>query len=887
MPKVCRNCGSILEKEFSFCPKCGYPADAEMQAPKPTRAQRKAAKLIRKQHAKEEANRGKDLSERIRQEQKAHAQKLSSQRQARRKAKTIQDALGFENIYEDGIALVEDGLYAQTIALPDVNFQAARPDEQDRIWNLLGAFYNSFTPDVTIQLTILNRVSDAENRFEEIKLPYTGNHMEDQLVDDYNEMLKEQIAKVGQKEVVRGIYFTFSVAAADHASATVQLATIVRSALDQMSAIGSEGHPLNATEYMQLVGDLIRPEDGVTYDYGQTLAADIDIKDAVSPSMADFTPDGATGKNNVYCLGAKYELADEIASDRVWYQCLQFKDPFPAMADPNAIASIIRLPYSMCLTIYVHPTGQASTINYVQKKLSFMKTQEAHEGKAAAREGLDPVISRSITLTQNLAEATDTLDALLNRNERMFTCTIFVTTWHRDRTTLNEHAFRIAQEASSRLFVLHVPQFQNRDAMNSMLPFGNDYMAWNRKLLTTEISTFMPFVTQEISDKGGVFYGNNELSGNMILLNRKRLAAPMGWIMGKPGSGKSFAAKQEIFDTVIAHPDDEIMIIDPKAEYTLLTERLNGQVIDLAADSQAHLNPFDLSDAYSPDSPDPLIFKSSFVTSLIATLVGERSLTPKMLSIIDKTVSASYEYMRRTDPGTMPTLTIFWQLLGRLDDPDAHELYQALEMYVTGSLKTFAYTSNVNINARIVDFNMQRLQYNLRLFGQLVAVDAVWNRVAKNHQEGKRTWIYIDEAQNFFNSQSTIEYFTKYWAEGRSYGLIPTGITQNADRIIHHPEAKHMFSNSEFIELLSQAPNDLNDIQNMFNLSDEQASHITNSLPGQGLLIAGDAVVPFRNEFPKDTALYELMDTDPNAAEEKRREERNRRRMERGRQEQQ
>lgn len=876
--KICANCGSVLEPGFSFCPACGYPATAGEKAEKPTRAQKKAAKRIKRERAKEEANRGKDLSQRIREEQKQRAQKLSSQRQARRKAKTIQDAIAFENIYEDGIALVEDGLYAQTILVPDVNFMAARPDEQDRIWSLLGAFYNSFTPDVSIQLTVLNRVSDASDRYDQIKLPYTHDHREDQLVEDYNEMLKQQIAKVGRKEIIRNIYYTFSISAVDHEAAAVQLATIIHSALDQMAAIGTDGHVLTATEYVQLVCDLLRPEDYVHCDYEDILKRGIDIKDAVSPSFADFTPDGSTGKNNVYALGAKYEADDDEASDRCWYQCLQYKDPFPAMIDPNSIASIIRLPFSMCLTIHIHPTGQANTINNVQKKLSFMKTQEAHEGKAAAREGLDPVLSRSITLTQNLSEATDTLDALLNRNERMFTCTIMVTTWERDRVRLNENAFRIAQEASSRLFILHVPQYQNRDAMNSMLPFANDSMAWNRKLLTTEISTFMPFVTQEVSDKGGVFYGNNELSGNMILLNRKRLAAPMGWIMGKPGSGKSFAAKQEIFDTAIAHPDDEIMIIDPKAEYTLLTERLNGQVIDLAAGSDAHLNPFDISDAYSPDSPDPVIFKSSFVTSLIATLVGERTLTPKMLSIIDKTVAASYEYMRRMGSDEMPTLTVFWQLLGHLNDPDARELYDALEMYVTGTLKTFAYSSNVDINARIVDFNMQRLQYNLRLFGQLVAVDAVWNRVTRNHQEGKRTWIYIDEAQNFFNSQSAIEYFTKYWAEGRSYGLIPTGITQNADRIIHHPEAKHMFSNSEFIELLSQAPNDLADIQAMFNLSDEQASHITNSLPGQGLLIAGDAVIPFRNEFPRNTALYRLMDTDPNAAEEKRRKERNMRR---------
>lgn len=873
MAKICPNCGETVPDDARFCGACGIDVDAAIRnETKPTREQKKLAKRLKRERASRNKNRGIELSQRIRKEQKEQSKRIDSQKMARRHATTVQDAIGFETIFDDGVAMVENGLYAQTIYVPDVNFRAARPDEQDRIWNLLCSFYNSFTPDVTVQLTILNRVEDASNRYDEIKLPHTGKPYEDGLVDDYNDMLRLQVAKVGRNEIVRQRYFTFSMPAADHEAALVALSSVVNSALESIEQMGSRAHVLSGSEYLGLIGYMLRPDDNVDYDLDEIEAQGIDLKDAISPTALDFTPDGASGTNDAYRVGGSVaKNKSGVPSSDIWYQTLQFRNPFPATTDPSVLGSLISLPINMVLTIQIHPTEQAEAIAQVQKKLSFMKSDEAHQGKIAAKQGLDPVVSRSITLTQTLSEGTDMLDALMNRNEKLFTTTMLVTTWDRDRPTLAEKSFQIAQQANKKIFHLAVPKHQMRDAMNTMLPFANDYMAWNRKLLTTELATFLPFVTQEISDKGGVFYGNNKLSGNMIILNRKRLAAPMGWIMGKPGSGKSFAAKQEIFDTAIAHPDDDIFVIDPKGEYAYLTEKLGGQVIDLAADSTSHINPFDLSDAYSPDGTDPVVFKSSFVTSLIAALIGEKSMTPRMLSLIDKTVAISYDYTKRKEPGRMPTLYRFWRLLKANKDPLAHELAAALEIYVTGSLKTFAYESNVDINRRIVDFNMKRLTYNLRLFGQLVAVDAVWNRTTRNHEEGKRTWIYIDEAQNFFDSKTALEYFTKYWAEGRSYGLIPTGITQNADRIVHHEEAKHMFSNSEFVELLSQAPNDLIDIQNLFNLSDQQASAIKNSRPGEGLLIAGGSVIPFKNEFPKDTALYDIMDTDPNAAEEKRR----------------
>ena len=663
MTKTCPKCGSEVTLEgASHCPSCGAPLSGKAARGRGRRGTREPR----------HKGRGDDLARRIQAEEREAQRHVESLKAARRRARTGQGAIGFDEVYPDGICRVEDCLYSQTILVPDVNFMAARPDEQNRIWNLLCALYNSFSPDATVQLTILNRVSDASGRYDQIKLPYTRNASEDHLVDDYNAMLREQVAKVGRSEIVRDRYLSVSVPARSHEDAAVALSTVTNSAIEQLRQIGAHARVLSGDEYLALLGAMLRPDDGPVPTLAELSAGGVDQKDAVSPSALDFTPDGASGSNDCWRAGASPSKApDGTVSTDMWYQSLQFRDPFPSTVDPAFLGTLVRLPIPMALTIHVHPIDQARAINTIQKKISFMKSQESHEGKAAARQGLDPVSGLSLSLTQNLSEGNQTLDALLHGDERLFTVTIMATTWARDRGTTREHAFRIAQEASKRVFSLGVPRFQNRDSMNTMLPLANDYMAWHRKLLTTELATFLPFVTQEISDRGGVFYGNNQLSGNMIILNRKRLAAPMGWIMGKPGSGKSFAAKQEIFDTAIAHPDDDIFIIDPKGEYAYMTEVLGGQTIDLSAGSESHLNPFDISSSYSPDGSDPVIFKSAFVTSLISSLIGDRAMTPKTLSIIDRAVTRSYAWARAKSASEgrsganeiMPTLTTFWSLL--------------------------------------------------------------------------------------------------------------------------------------------------------------------------------------------------------------------------------
>lgn len=818
---------------------------------------------------KAQDGRGKSLSARIRENERLAERRVEGQRSARRRAATVQDALGFEEIYEDGVAKVEDGLYAATVAFSDVNYVATTEQERSRIWRLLCELWNNFQAEWTAQLTLVNRVADASGRYEQVKLPYTGNGDEDHLVDDYNAMLRSCIAKAGTREIVRERYITMSTPCPDHEAASVSLSGMLTPTVATLERMGCKAHALDGNEYLTLVASMTRPDERVRCDLAEIESLGITQKDVVAPLSLDFTPDGTSGRNDSWRAGATLaKMPDGSLSDEMWFQALTFREPYPAIVTDRAFTDLLALPVPMVITMMVHPYEQSKAIQLLSKKVSFMKSEQAHEGRKAAREGLDPAMAQSLSLTQSLSEGEDFLDALVDRDEKLFSTCMQVTLWDRDRGRLEDSAFKVAQEASKRVFTLGVPRYQLRDCMNTALPFACDYMRWHRHLLTTEVATFQPFVTMEINDRGGTYVGQNTLSGNMILLARRRLTAPMGWVLGMPGSGKSFAVKQEIFQNFIANPTDNFYVIDPAGEYTHLVRELGGEVIDIAADSDSHLNLFDLNTSYSPSGGDPYVSKSQFVITTICALLGESELSAKMKSIIDKTVLTSYAWCRKAGQ-TTPTLTTFYYLLRERgqQDPDYKALADELERYVEGSLRTFSYPSNVDTRARLVCFNLKRLTGDLKLFGQLVTLDAIWNRTTMNQDRGVRTWCYIDEAHNFFKSEPALEWFTKFWSEGRKYLLIPTGITQNLDRVLEHEEAKHMFSNSDFVMALRQSENDAERLVKIFRLSEEQRNALLEAEPGQGLLIAARAVLPFRNQMPSDTRLYKLIDTDPNAVE--------------------
>ena len=333
-------------------------------------------------------------------------------------------------------------------------------------------------------------------------------------------------------------------------------------------------------------------------------------------------------------------------------------------------------------------------------------------------------------------------------------------------------------------------------------------------------------------------------------------------------SGKSFSAKREISNAFLVTQDD-IIICDPEAEYAPLVERLHGQVIRISPTSRDYINPMDLNLDYSDDE-NPLSLKSDFILSLCELIVGGKDgLQPVQKTIIDRCVRLVYkDYLNDPCPENMPILEDLYNLLREQEEKEAQYIATALEIYVTGSLNVFNHRTTVNINNRIVCYDIKELGKQLKKIGMLVVQDQVWNRVTINRAAHKSTRYYIDEMHLLLKEEQTAAYTVEIWKRFRKWGGIPTGITQNVKDLLASREVENIFENSDFVYMLNQAGGDRQILAKQLNISPHQLSYVTHSSEGEGLLFYGSVILPFVDKFPKDTELYRIMTTKPQEMKE-------------------
>ena len=480
------------------------------------------------------------------------------------------------------------------------------------------------------------------------------------------------------------------------------------------------------------------------------------------------------------------------------------------------------------------------------------------------RSGYDMDILPSDLATYG-TEAQKLLQELQSRNERMFLLTFVVVNTADSLKALNNTVLQakgIAQKHNCQLVSL---DFQQEDGLMSALPLALNRIEIQRGLTTSSLAIFVPFTTQELFQRGqGAFYcGTNALSGNLIMVDRLKQKNPNGLILGVPGSGKSFAAKREMFSVYLLTNDD-IIICDPEAEYWPLVKRLHGQVIKISPTSKQYVNPMDLSLDYSDDD-NPLSLKVDFILSFCDIVVGSKEgLKPVEKTIIDRCVRMVYrDYLADPKPENMPILQDLYDCLRAQDEKEAQFLATALEIYVTGSLNVFNHRTNVDINNRVVCYDIKELGKQLKQLGMLVVQDQVWNRVTRNREAGKTTRYYVDEFHLLLRGELA-SWSVEIWKRFRKWGGVPTGITQNVKDLLTSSEVENILENSDYICMLNQAPGDRQILAQKLNISPHQLSYVTQANEGEGLLFYGNVIVPFVDRFPKDTEMYKMMTTKPN-----------------------
>ena len=491
------------------------------------------------------------------------------------------------------------------------------------------------------------------------------------------------------------------------------------------------------------------------------------------------------------------------------------------------------------------------------------------EQKKAVRSGYDMDIIPSDLATFG-SEAKNLLQDLQSRNERMFLLTFLVVNMADTKRKLENDVFAAAGIAQKNNCALTRLDYQQEAGLMSSVPLGENLIPIQRGLTTSSTAIFIPFITQELFQTGAaLYYGLNALSNNMILCDRKQLKNPNGLILGTPGSGKSFAAKREMTNAFLI-TDDDIIICDPEAEYFSLVQRLDGQVIRLSPTGKGidgkpqYVNPMDINLNYSEEE-NPLALKSDFVLSFCELIMGSKTgLEAIEKTVIDRAVQMIYQpYFADPRPGNMPILGDLMNALLSQHIPEADRVAQALDLYVNGSLNFFNHRTTVDISNRLVCFDIKGLGKNLKKPGMLIVQDAVWNTVTINRAIGRSTWYFVDEFHLLLKEEQTAAYSAEIWKRFRKWGGIPTGATQNPKDLLSSPEIENILENSDFIYMLNQAAGDRKILAERLNISSEQLAYVTNSEPGHGLLFFNNVILPFADDFPKDTELYKLLTTKP------------------------
>lgn len=478
--------------------------------------------------------------------------------------------------------------------------------------------------------------------------------------------------------------------------------------------------------------------------------------------------------------------------------------------------------------------------------------------RKAVKSGYSPD-SINHKLKYSLEEAEELLESMQSKNQKMFETNVMIMITSNSFEELENDTETINSVIRKHICNMGMLNFQQEKGLQSILPLGNCTVKIYRTTTTESTAVLLPFSSKEITQKNGMYYGLNSLSNNMILLNRLYLKNMNGFILGSPGSGKSFAAKREMLNVFLATEDD-IIIIDPEREYSGLVNALKGQVIDVSPASSNHINPMDMNADYS-DEQSPLIMKSDFMLSFFQCLVGKNGLKSEEQGIIDRCLNLVYaEYLQSFDEEKLPTLQDFYEILKQQPEEEAQRLALSFELYIKGNLNVFAHHTDVNTDNRVVCFDIKDLGKQLKTLGMLIVLDYVWNKITINRAKGRKTWIYLDEIYLLFANEYSANFLFELYKRARKWGGIPTGITQNVEDLLRSETARSMLSNTEYIMMLSQAPSDRNELAKLLNISDNLLSYVTSSESGHGLIAYGGSIVPFKDNFPKNE-LYNLMTT--------------------------
>ena len=765
---------------------------------------------------------------------KAIKQVMKKDQEPYRVPKRVQDVIPIKCMWSDGIFLVGTR-YSKTFKFTDINYMVASQEAQKKLFLAYAALINSLDCGATTKITLNNRHLNRKNFADTVLMKLKNDYL-DYYRMEYNDVIMSKAT--GGNGIIQEKYVTVSVCKKNIEDARAYFARVGAELTARFAALGAKVTEMNATEKLRVLHDFYRSGEEVyfRFDAQDMMRKGHDFRDYICP-------DSIEKHSDYLMLGGKYA--------RVIY----LKD-YASFISDQFVTKLTDQSRSMMLSIDIIPVATDEAVREVERKMLGVETNITNwQRRQNANNNFSAIVPYD--MEQQRRETKEYMTDLTSRDQRMMLSVLTIVHLADTKAELDADTDALLKVAADHMCQMAVLRYQQLDGLNTALPIGTRKIDTFRTLTTESLAVFMPFKVQEIQEPGGIYFGENAISHNLILCNMKNLLNQSMMLLGIPGSGKSFFAKLLIVAIALSTKDD-IIILDPEGEYTPLVKALGGTVMCFAVGGSDWLNAMAMEEGYGEGSP--VAFKSQFIMSLLKQIDPD-GIRAHHKSIIDRCVALVLQDQKKT--GKVPTLCTLREKLLEQPEQEARDLALTMELYTSGSLNIFAHETNVDTKNRIQSYDIHDLGEELKQPGFVTITDAMINRVNYNWAHGKKTHIFVDEFHIAYENEYSGNFFTSAWRQFRKRNAAPCAITQNVEYMLDSVQASTMVSNSEFVVMLNQAESDQERLSKLLNISPEQMSYVNGSEAGCGLMRYGSALVPFVNRFPANTELYKLITTKP------------------------
>lgn len=523
---------------------------------------------------------------------------------------------------------------------------------------------------------------------------------------------------------------------------------------------------------------------------------------------------GEQDTTDVLSYAGLEEQADYLCIDGVYIRTL-FVSGYPFVASSGWLDTLINFNHDVDITYHIHEVNALQALPKLHRKITELESTK----RAMIRSGR--IVGSEIT--DPLDSAMELRDKIQRGQEKLFQVAIYIALRAESLTELNKVTKLLETTLSARLFYTKTSRYQQLEALQSILPRGEDQLAQKRNLDSSSAALSFPFMSSEMVQESGILYGVNKSNNSLVILDRFSLHNANSIVFAQSGSGKSYATKVEILRQLMQ--GTKVIVIDPEREYKLLTESVGGTYIKLSAKSKEKINPFDLATTFHTKSD-----LSEHVQDLteVISLMAE-GLNGREKAAVDKAILKIYKQAKKKQP-------LLEDLYRELHDLGQLKLCERLEKYISGSLAdVFNAQTNIKLDNRLVIFDIKDLPENLRQIMMLIISNFVQNQVKARPE--KRLLI-IDEGWMLLEHEESARFVSGLVRRARKYYLGVSIISQQANDFLHSDYGRAIASQSALRILMRQDTTTIKNVVSEFNLSEYEQSFLLTCERGDALIIA-------------------------------------------------